>query len=398
MRISTRRQFLRAVGLGASTLLVAACSAPGAPAAGSQSASAQPTTAPAAAGGQPTAASPTQSSAAGTQAGPSSAPTTAPAVTAPLVPVKITDIQITSAAGSYIAAEKGYFKAEGIDAQFFPVASADQITAIVADSADVAGAAINSQIFNALARGLPIKMMADHGANLKGASAGGLAVRKDLVDNGTYTGAADLKGRKFAIGAQAKTSTADIALTRWLQANAGLTEDNLDIQILGLSDMLPAFASNRIEACYWQEPFTTIALDQGLIVRGPIAYEMYPEQQIAVLVFGKKLSDNRDLSLRYLRAYTRGVRDYVKGLIQKDPQTMAEIVPILIQHTTVKDASLFQKAIPSGLKPDPVPNVKSITDDLAWFVESGQVQQVFDLGPYLDVGLVQQAVEQVGPA
>jgi NitT/TauT family transport system substrate-binding protein len=125
---------------------------------------------------------------------------------------------------------------------------------------------------------------------------------------------------------------------------------------------------------------------------------MYPDQQIAVLVFGKKLADNRDLSLRYLRAYTRGVREYVKGLIQKDSAKMAEVVPILIQHTTVKDPTLFQKAIPSGLKADPVPNVKSITDDLAWFVKSGQVQQVFDLGPYLDSALVQEAVQQVGPA
>jgi NitT/TauT family transport system substrate-binding protein len=386
MRITTRREFLGALGAGACGLLAAACAAP-TPAA--------PTSAPAAP--TPT----TGASAATVVAAPTTAPaapTTAPAVSAPLVPIRITDIQITSAAGSYIAAEKGYFKDEGIEPRFMAVPSAEQVTAIVADSADVAGAAINAQLFNALARGLPIKMMADHGANLKGASAGGLAVRKDLVDSGAYTGAADLKGRKVAVGAQPKTSTADIALTRWLQANAGLTEDDLDTAVIGLPDMLAAFASKNIEASYWQEPFTTIALDQGLIVRGPIAYEMYPEQQIAVLVFGKKLSDNRDLSLRYLRAYTRGVRDYVKGLIDKEPRTRSEVVPILIQHTTVKDPNLFEKAIPSGLKSDPVPNVKSITDDLAWFVQSGQVQQTYDLGPYLDVGLVQQAIEQVGRA
>ncbi len=375
MSSSTRRQFLVGFVLCTSGLLAEACSpaAPAAPPPTPQAASA-PTTAP-----QPGA-------------------TTAPAVTAPPVTVRITDIQITSAAGSYIAAENGYFKTEGIDPQFLQVGAADQVTAIVSDSADVAGAAINAQLFNALARGLPIKMMADHGANLKDASAGGLAVRKDVVDSGAYTGAASLKGRKFAVGAQAKTSTADIALTRWLEAQAGLTEDDLDTTVIGLPDMIAAFASKNIDASYWQEPFTTIALDQGLIVRGPIGYEMYPDQQIAVLVFGKKLADNRDLSLRYLRAYTRGVRDYVKALIQKDPAKMEEVVPILVQHTTVKEPTLFQKAIPSGLKADPLPNVKSITDDLAWFVKSGQVQQVFDLGPFLDSALVQEAVQQVGPA
>jgi hypothetical protein len=39
--------------------------------------------------------------------------------------------------------------------------------------------------------------------------------------------------------------------------------------------------------------------------------------------------------------------DRATGLIQKDPRAMSEVVPILIQHTTVKDTSLFQKAIPA---------------------------------------------------
>jgi NitT/TauT family transport system substrate-binding protein len=116
-----------------------------------------------------------------------------------------------------------------------------------------------------------------------------------------------------------------------------------------------------------------------------------------VLVFGKKLAENKDLSLRYLRAYTRGVRDYVKAIIDKDPKAFDEVVPILIQHTTVKDPAIFQKTIPSGLKSDPVPNTRSITDDLEWFVQAGKVEKTFDLSPYLDVALVQEAIKQVGP-
>jgi NitT/TauT family transport system substrate-binding protein len=324
-------------------------------------------------------------------------PTTAPSPKPTVQAIRITDIQIQSASGSYIAADKGYFTSEGIEPQFIAVPSAEQVTAIVSESADVAGAAINAQLFNALARGLPIKLMADHGANLKNASAGGLAVRKDLVDSGMYKGPADLKGQKFAVGTQPKTSTSDIALTRYLQTTAGLTEDDLDIVSIGFPEMIPAFASQAIWASYWQEPFTTIAMDQGLITRGPIGYDMYPEQQIAVLVFGKKLAENKDLSLRYLRAYTRGVRDYVKALIDKDPKALEEVVPILIQHTTVKDPAIFQKTIPSGLKSDPVPNTKSIADDLEWFVQAGKVEKTFDLTPYLDIALVQEAIKQVGP-
>ncbi len=406
----TRRQLVGLLAGGSAALLGAACSqTPAAPTA-APTAAPKPAQAPTAASTAPSPAvapaaaaspSPAQASAspASAAASPAAASPTqaAPALSGPASSVKVTDIQITSAAGSYIAAERGYFRDEGLQAEFLPVSPADQVTAVVSGSAGVAGAAINSQLYNALIRGLPLKMMADHGANLKGASAGGVAYRKDLADNGTIKGPGDLKGMKVALAAPADSTTSDIAFEKWL-GQANISEKDLDIVVIGLADMIAAYASKNIAACWYQEPFTTLAINQGLVVRGPIAYEMYPGQQIAVLVFGKGLSDDQGRSLAYLRAYTRGVRDYVKGLIDKDPAMFDVVVPILIQHTTVKDRAIFQQAIPSGLNANPVPNVKSITDDLDWFVKAGAVTQAFDIAPYIDVATVQQAIQQVGPA
>ena len=394
--LKSRRAFVRLLGASGIGLLAAAC------ASGAGPATAPPPTQPAAPTSPPAqAAAPTSPPTLAPTAVPAATTqpvaTAAPAATRPPATVRITDIQITSAAGSYIAAEKGYFREEGIQAQFMPVPTADQVTAIVSDSADVAGAAINAQLFNALARGLPIKMMADHGANLRNASAGGVVFRKDLADTGQLSGPADLKRQRVGVGTPPGTSTADIAFSRYLE-QAGLTEKDLEMVLLSFPDILPAFVSQNIAAAYWQEPFTTIAVKQGVVVRGPIGFDLYPEQQIAVLVFGRGIQADRDLSLRYLRAYTRGVRDYVKGIINKDQKTFGEVAPILIQHTTVKDVSLLQEAIPSGLKPEPVPNQQSIVDDLDWFVKQGQVSQKFDVTQYLDLALVQEAIRQVGPA
>src|SRR5436309_1575040 len=147
---ATRLRGLGATLLLATALLLAACStAGGAP------------PAPSAAGAAP-------------PAGPAAAPSAAVAV-APTKPpeparVRITDAQITSAAGSYIAAEKGYFREEGIEVEFIPT-GADQVPIVVADQADVAGAPINAFLFNAFARGIPLRVVADHGANLPGAAA-----------------------------------------------------------------------------------------------------------------------------------------------------------------------------------------------------------------------------------
>src|SRR5438876_6145242 len=138
MRRTSRREFVRTMGAGAIGLLAAAC-APRTGAPGPQADS-------------------------GTASGLVSA--------RPTTTVKITDTQITSAAGSYIADAKGYFREEGIQAEFLVMGSADTIPAVVSGTADVAGAAINAALFNALARGLPLKIVADQGGSLPNASAG----------------------------------------------------------------------------------------------------------------------------------------------------------------------------------------------------------------------------------
>jgi NitT/TauT family transport system substrate-binding protein len=311
------------------------------------------------------------------------------------VTARITDIQITSAAGSYIAAERGYFKEEGVEAELIPVGTSDQIPAVVSGDADVAGAAINAFLFNALARGLPLKMVADHGANLPGASAGGFVIRKDLVDDGTYQGPSSVRGWKTATGSPG--STADVALDRFL-ATGGLHYEDLNLVQLTFPDMIPAFANKAIDAAYYQEPFTTIAVERGLAVRGPIAYEMYPYQQIAVILFGERLAGDRDGGTRFLRAYTRGIRDYVRAFIDRDPAAFDEVVPILIEHTSVKERALFERAIPSGLNPDPIPNVQSIVDDQEWLIAHGFLSQRVNVQDFVDLSMVEQAIRELGPA
>src|SRR5262245_50784333 len=239
------------------------------------------------------------------------APSPAAATRAPAV-VRITDIQIAPAAGSDIAAEKGYFEEEGIRAEFVPVSSAEQFPAMVAGQADAAGAAIDAFLLNAFARGLPVKIVADHGANLPGASAGGWATRKDLVDSGAYQGPGSVRGWK--VGLSQVSNSAAISLERFLRGG-GLRTEDVEIVLLPFPDQIPAFANGAIDGAYWQEPFTTIAVERGLVVRGPLGYDVYPYQQIAGVLFGEKLLSDRALAVRHLRAYTRGVRDYVKAMI-----------------------------------------------------------------------------------
>ena len=376
MTKASRREFVLMLGASAAGMLAAACGGGAAPTSTSASAAAQ---------GAPASSALTKPAA--------SAASSGSAVAKPgLASVKITDIQITSAAGSYIADARGYFKDEGIQAEFVRMGGGDQIPAIVSGTADVTGTAIAAALYNAFARDLPLKMVADHGANLKDASAGGFVVRKDLADQ--FKGPASVKGWKVAEGVP--ESTPDVAMDKWLHT-AGMSIKDINIVYLGFPETLQALTNKAIEATYYQEPFTTIAVNQGVAVRAVPAWEMYLNQQIAVVVFGPKMNNDKALSQRYIRAYLRGVRDYVKGLIGKDKAMFDQVVPILIEHTTVKDRTLFEKAIPSGLRPDGMPNVQSIKDDLDYFVKSGVVKQSYDINKYLDLSYVEQANKDLGP-
>jgi len=359
MSKTSRREFILMLGAGGVGLLAAACGGSAQPAASSAAA------APPSAAAKPTTAS-----------------------------VKISDIQITSAAGSYIAVERGYFKDEGITAELVLVPTVQQITALLSGGVDVAGAALGPQLYNAMARGVNFKLVADHGSNLKNASAGGVIIRKDLVDSGKYKGPADMKG--LNVFHPQPPTTGEIALEKYLNMGGLTLKDINTSPIQNFPDVIPALSNKAVDAAYYQEPFSTIAVTQNLAVRGPIGYDIYPNQQIATLVVNNKISG--DLAVRYLKAYTRGIRDYVKAFIDKDQAMFDQIVPILIKHTTVKDRATYQKAIPSGLKPDPIPNVQGILSDFQWFIGHGLINQKFDLAPYIDTAMVQEAIRQLGPA
>src|SRR5947209_10401863 len=68
--------------------------------------------------------------------------------------IRVADFQITSMAGSYIAAEKGYFEKEGIKAEFVQMAIADQMPALLSGSVDAFGIGIGAALYNALSRGV----------------------------------------------------------------------------------------------------------------------------------------------------------------------------------------------------------------------------------------------------
>ena len=278
--------------------------------------------------------------------------------------VKIGISRTLSDAGYYVADAKGFFRDEGMDVSITGFNSAAQMIApLGTGELDVGGGTVSAGFYNAVGRGILMKIVADQASIKPGYGYSSLMVRKDLVDSGRYKSFADLKGMKVAIGAPG-TGTAS-ALNEALK-KGGLKYSDVEVVYIGFPEHLPTYKNKGIDASITNEPTMTRAIEDGVAVRVAGNDVTYPDQQTAVTFFSDHFIKNRrDVAERFMRAYLRGVRMYNDAL--KDGRLAGpkanEVIPILVKYTTIKDESMFRRMIPSYCNPDGEVNVASLKKD-----------------------------------
>ena len=313
--------------------------------------------------------------------------------------VKIGISRTISDAGYYMADAMGFFRDEGIDVSITGFNSAAQMIApLGTGELDVGGGTVSAGFYNAVGRGILMKIVADQASIKPGYGYSSLMVRKDLVDSGRYKSFADLKGMKVAIGAPG-TGTAS-ALNEALK-KGGLKYSDVDVVYIGFPEHLPTYKNKGIDASITNEPTMTRAIEEGVAVRVAGNDVTYPDQQTAVTFFSDHLIKNqRDLAERFMRAYLRGVRVYNDAL--KDGRLAGpranEVIPILVKYTTIKDESMFRRMIPSYCNPDGEVNVASLKKDLEFFRELGLIEKKdMSVDGVVDGSFARAAVAKLGP-
>jgi NitT/TauT family transport system substrate-binding protein len=226
--------------------------------------------------------------------------------------VRIGIARTMSDSGYYIADALGFFREEGIEVSLIDFKSAAQMIApLGSGELDVGGGTVSAGLYNAVARGINLKVVADQASMKPGYGYSSLMVRKDLVDGGRYKTFADLKGLKVAIGAPG-TGTAS-ALNETLK-RGGLRYADVEVVYLGFPEHLPAYRNKAIDASITNEPTMTRAIEEGAALRIIGNDVTYPDQQTAVVFYADGFARRRELAGRFMRAYLRGVRVYNDGL------------------------------------------------------------------------------------
>ena len=147
----------------------------------------------------------------------STPPATAPPAAAPM-PVRIAHQPSTVSIGYYLATERGYFRQEGIEPELISFSNASEmIPALATDQVETATVGGNPAMWNAAARGVPLKLIADQGTFRPGHGTTALVIRKSVYDAGRGHGLEDLRGLTIAFTPPGKATTNACAAVPALQ-------------------------------------------------------------------------------------------------------------------------------------------------------------------------------------
>lgn len=297
-----------------------------------------------------------------------------------LTKVDVGYLPVISFAPIFIAMDKGYYAEEGIEVNLLNFPSGGKmISALATGDLAVAAGSTSAALYNAIAEGLDIKIVADKGQNRPGYHFGSVVlIRKDLFDSGAVRSIKDFKGRKVAIHAQA------INLHYYLAAmleNAGLTLNDLQVEYLGPPQIVSALAGKAIDAAVTAEPTGAQAEARNVAVKKSFSEEVpqLRNTQVAVIMYsGKFMRENKRLAEGWMKAYVKGIKYHNRYGVKSK-----EVAPIVAKYTKVAE-KVIQDSIPFYLDNDG----KVLVDDLErqqdWFFKMGFVKKKVPMSQAVD--------------
>jgi NitT/TauT family transport system substrate-binding protein len=311
----------------------------------------------------------------------------------PPVHVKAIDGGIVANIPLYAGIDRGYFAAEGLQVELVGLQDvAASAQAIATNQVQFSIAVPDPVIFNALNRGVDIRILVSSTTNKPDDKPAAFMVRSELLDSGQVRSLADLRGRAVSVANPSSQFYIERAL-----ALGGLTlSDVSTVRLQGLPDIFAALKTGNIDAGWLVEPLITNAERQGVARVMAGTGQLYPGAVGTALIMSPSFErDNQEAAIRFLVAYLRGQRDYYHALNLKDTDP-SQVIESLTTHTQVKDPSLYRSMGLPSLDPNGTLDPTSWDPFQDYYVSRGILERKVDLSTYLDQPLVNAALDRLG--
>lgn len=290
----------------------------------------------------------------------------------------------------YVAADKGFFKEEGLDVSLKPTVTATPklLPLLAGGELDVVFGGPSAALFNAMDGGIKFAMVADGGQvdpDFDG-SPYMIVVRKDLYDAGAFKTLADLKGKTLSFAVEG-TSLAYLMFKAL--KNAGLKPSDVTIKYFkALSDMGIAFQNKAVDASAMTVPLNLGLASGGMSVDWLDARKAAPGLQAYTLILGESLlTTRRNEAKAFLRAYAKAIVWY-KAALKGDRTELLQIAEkwTKLPAETLKNSSwtYFDDKLQM--------NVPDIKEQYQTWLDQKLVKSGLDVDGFIDTKLAAEAL------
>jgi len=297
--------------------------------------------------------------------------------------------QLRAANASFVAAEKGFYAAEGIEVEFiFFRSGAELVPALSTGQIDIAMTSPGAALYNAMAQGVNATIVASYSVadpNRAGGDPNAIAIRQDLLDSGKVKSAKDLKGMTVAITARGQFT--NLFADEYLKTG-GLTEKDVRMVNMSYPDMLAAFQGKSIDAGSVLDPYAAVAEKEKFATSVVKLSQLMPGFTLGVVMYGERLSKKeRDLGMRFMRALHKG-NDYNLRVVGTQ-EGRNEIAQIYQKHVPLQSAAVYadpKMGLSLGRKTLAVDidGLHGLRWQLDWYANAGLVPTKPDLAKVVD--------------
>jgi NitT/TauT family transport system substrate-binding protein len=264
-----------------------------------------------------------------------------------------------------IADAEGYFARQGIEVEFVRLSdNASALPMLIDESLDVLTGGPTPAILNAMARGLPVRAVAEKSYfRADGCSRSGMVIRRVLLDSAA---GAPPAVRRVSI----EKSPQQVYLVERMLEHAGVDPDSVQFLYIQHAAEMEALSAGTLDAALAGEPWITLNVERGA-VQWIRAEDVLPDAQFSFLFFGPGLL-NADPAIgqRFLAAYLEGVRQFERG---RTPENLE-----ILNRITGEGADLTASMCWPPFKVDGRIDFRGVRDFAAWAVTRGLVERVID--------------------
>ena len=309
--------------------------------------------------------------------------------------VKVGLLMINADAGVFVAQEKNYFREQGlaVEITYFSSSGGPQMAALTTGELDVGSGSISPGIYNSVAAGINMRVVASKSRVGPRGSAKYVA-RRGLVEPGKPFLLKDLKGKVIALNSAGGSSR---LYMDGLLRKAGLRESDVIVRVLSFNDMVGALSQSAVDVAFLVQPFITIADEKGFGVGIADLWDLFPGHMTNNLFYSDTFIRNRPtLAEKFMTAFLKGQRYFYDAIVKKK-KSLDSVVDIVAKYSRTGDRNVLRLGLSvTELTPNGEMDLNEIQDDQDWYFQKGLVKTKIDVNQMVDLRFLQSAVASLG--